>query len=433
MSLATQSELNQLLQTIAQNPVLPEIALGLDRVISCLALLDNPHLKMPKSIHIAGTNGKGSVLANLRAMFEQSGKTVHTYTSPHLVYFNERIIVAGKMVDDELIIDAIHEVMECSNNKIPLTFFEITTIAAFLIFSRISADVLLLEVGMGGRLDATNVVTPIASVITPVSFDHKEFLGDTLSQIAAEKAGIIKLTIPVIVAPQHDDVAAVIKNKADVCSAPLIMHGNDWDFSYDASHLTLNVHNETYTLALPALEGTHQYANSALAYVTALTVANDFGLDLEKTKKAPAQVTWPARLQRLMSSKLLDYLPDGSELWLDGGHNEAASVAIADWIEKQTKPVTLYIGLMNRKDSEAFFSSFLMLQSKICMIHFDDDNAADPQKLAETATKLGLKHVKAYPDIEEALRSENATMAGASIHLICGSLYLAGKILKNYA
>lgn len=433
MPLTVQSKLDALLQTIAQNPELPEIVLGLDRVIACLALLENPHLKIPKTIHIAGTNGKGSVLANLKTMFECSGKTVHAYTSPHLVRFNERIVVAGKMADDALIMDAIDEVMECSKGKIPLTFFEITTIAAFLIFSRIRADILLLEVGLGGRLDATNVIIPIASVITPISFDHKKFLGDTLTEIASEKAGIIKPTIPVIVAPQHDEVKKVIKEKASQCFAPLIMHGDDWNFSHDAHQLSILYAEKMHNLALPALKGSHQYSNSALAYLTAHHVAQECGLDLERIKNAPAHVKWPARLQQINSGELLDFLPKEAELWLDGGHNEAASLAIADWIGKQSKPVTLYVGLMNRKDSEAFFASFLTLQPKICTIHFDDANAADPNKLAETGINLGLKHVVAYPDISQALRSENATMTGAGIHLICGSLYLAGKILKNHA
>lgn len=433
MPLAVQSKLDALLQTIAQCPALPEIALGLDRVVACLALLDNPHLKIPKTIHIAGTNGKGSVLANLKAMFECSSKTVHAYTSPHLVRFNERIIVAGKMADDALIMDAIHEVMECSKGKIALTFFEITTIAALLIFSRIHADILLFEVGLGGRLDATNVITPIASVITPISFDHKEFLGDTLCDIATEKAGIIKPTIPVIVAPQHEDVKKIIIKKAAECFSPCIMHGDDWSFSHDAHQLRLLYDGKMHNLALPALKGVHQYSNSALAYISAHHVAQECGLDLERIKNAPTHVKWPARLQHIKSGELLDFLPKEAELWLDGGHNEAASLAIAEWIGKQSKPVTLYVGLMNRKDSEAFFASFLTLQPKICTIFFDDANATDPYKLAQTAMSIGLKHVSVYLDICQAIRSENTTMSGAGIHLICGSLYLAGKILKNHA
>lgn len=395
--------LNALL-TGFNHPSLPGIDLSLDRVVELLAALGHPELRLPPVIHVAGTNGKGSTIAFMRAMLEAQGKKVHVYTSPHLVHFNERIVVAGKTISDFVLTGILEQVQHAAKD-IPVTFFEATTVAAFIAFSRRRADYLLLEVGMGGRLDATNVITPVASVITPVALDHQEFLGPDLAAIAREKAGIIKDGVPVITGQQPLAVHNVIEQTALRHAARLV------------------VVKAPYT-GTPGLEGEHQRDNAALA----IAALQAIGAVTEKAISAGLkQAVWPARLQRLKEGPLTDI---GSAVWLDGGHNAHAAGAIATWAKTKRRPLMLVCGLMARKDAAAYFAPL-----KDCFDHVitipipGSDDSQDPELLAQTAREAGLS-VEVAGDLNGAMallkRYKPATV------LVAGSLYLAGEVLKTH-
>lgn len=385
------------------NPSLPGIDLSLDRVKQLLAVLGEPQTKLPPTIHVAGTNGKGSTIAFMRAMLEAAGKRVHVYTSPHLVHFNERIVLAGETIADDALLRLLEEVKAAAAD-IPVTFFEATTVAAFLAFSRASADYLLLEVGMGGRLDATNLVTPIASVITPVALDHQEFLGPDLASIAAEKAGIIKPHVPVITGSQSPVVMKVIEETAARMAARLVVA-------------------DAPSCVAPGLAGEHQRANAALAIATLQTVA---GIPDAAIAEGVSTVRWPARLQRLHTGPLTELAPT----WLDGGHNAHAAAALAAWAKIQPQPIWMVCGLMARKDAAAFFAPLAgAVDHVIAMPIPGADDAQDAATLAEAAACAGLS-AEAVSHFEAALealkRGKPATVIAA------GSLYLAGEVLKTH-
>lgn len=385
------------------NPSLPGIDLSLARVETLLAALGNPQERLPPTIHVAGTNGKGSTIAFMRAMLEAAGKCVHVYTSPHLVHFNERIVLGGKTIDDAALLALLEEVKAAARD-IPVTFFEATTVAAFLAFSRVTADYLLLEVGMGGRLDATNLVMPVASVITPVALDHQEFLGADLATIAAEKAGIIKPHVPVFTAAQAPAVMRVIEETAVRLGAALTVA-------------------DTPPCIVPALAGEHQRANAALAIATLQGVAP---LPDGAIAQGLAQVRWPARLQPLRSGPLASVAP----AWLDGGHNAHAAAAIAQWARGQPKPLWMVCGLMARKDAAAFFAPLKGAVDHVVTIPIAGaDDAQDAASLARYAQDAGLSAEPA-DDLSAALtllkRGKPATVLAA------GSLYLAGEVLKTH-
>lgn len=419
------------------HPKLIDLSLG--RLERLLGALGNPHLHIPPVIHVAGTNGKGSVVAYLRAMFEAQGLRVHTYTSPHLVKFHERIRVpdaTGKSApvsEDELI--RLLSDCEAANGGGDITFFEITTAAAFLAFSRIPADVTLLEVGLGGRFDATNVIeTPKVCVITPVSLDHQSFLGNTVGEIAGEKAGILKKNVPAIIAPQVDEALEVIEGEAAGLEVPLARFGQEFTAYEEHGRLVFQDTTGLLDLPLPGLRGRHQIANAA----TAVAAARAFG-GLEETAigNGLTQVEWPARMQRLATGKLADILaataPE-AELWLDGGHNPAASRAIAETLadieDRTPRPLVLVSGMMDSKDTGGFFEAFDGLASHVLTVTIPGQaNARSADEVAGMAKAAGLDAV-AMPDIETALERA-AVISPPPRIVICGSLYLAGEILAR--
>jgi dihydrofolate synthase/folylpolyglutamate synthase len=412
-----------------------KIDLSLDRMIRILDRLGNPHLKLPPVVHIAGTNGKGSTAAYLRAMHEAAGYGVHVYTSPHLVRFHERVRLAkpegGSSFVSETELAAALEECEQANGGDPITIFEITTAAAFLIFSRHPADILLLEVGLGGRLDATNVVDdPIATVITPISMDHAAYLGDTIELIAAEKAGIIKKGVPCIVAAQPREVEAVIERVAAKLRAPLSISGQDWHVNEERGRLVYQDEQGLMDLPLPRLVGRHQFENAGTAIATLRHLPTR--IDEAAITTGMQTVEWPARLQPITQGPIVDAAPPGAEIWLDGGHNPAAAevlgAAIAELEDRNPRPLYLITGMLTSKDASGFFLPFQGLAREVIAVPIPDVEASfDASDLAEDAAHAGLT-ARVAESVEEALQSlprdENARI------LICGSLYLAGHVLR---
>lgn len=402
------------------HPSLPGIELSLGRMQALLALLGNPQEKLPPTVHVAGTNGKGSTIAFMRAMLEAQGKRVHVYTSPHLLRFNERIVLAGQEIADAALLDYLARVNRAVAEQ-PVTFFEATTAAAFLAFSEHAADILLLEVGMGGRLDATNLVTPIASVITPIGRDHEEYLGAGLARIAAEKAGIMKEGVPCLLGAQAPEALAVLETHAAATGTTLLRCGEEW--SYRKHPFTVSVGPWECVLTDPALAGEHQYHNAALAAAVVHTIG------VEVTTDAPRLAQWPARLQQLTQGPLVAQW--GSPLWLDGAHNPHAAQALAQWAQQQPRPLAFVCGLMARKEASAFFALLAPLDAVLVTIPIPghaDAQAADI--LAAQAREAGC-NAQSGPDASAAL-SLLARYRPATV-VIAGSLYLAGEILKTHA
>jgi dihydrofolate synthase / folylpolyglutamate synthase len=413
-----------------------EIDLSLGRMERLLEALGHPERNVPPVLHVAGTNGKGSTVAFLRAMLEAAGKSVHVYTSPHLVRFHERIRLAGALVDEPTLVDALMEA-ERVNDGAPITQFEITTAAAFLLFSRRAADVLILEVGLGGRLDATNVVErPLASIITPVSVDHTKFLGDTVEEIAIEKAGILKKGVPAIVSQQMDSVRDVIEAcAARVRAGPLHISMQDWQAREERGRLVFEDENGLLDIAPPRLPGRHQFENAGVAIAT-LRALPELGVTTEHIEAGVQNADWPARLQRITRGKLLDMLPPESELWLDGGHNPAGARVVAETMgdleERVARPLVLISGILNTKDSDGFFEPFRGLAAAVHTVPIvTSDAGLSPEEVAVSAENAGLP-ARAHKSLESALRSigvEHGELAPRV--LIAGSLYLAGEVLDK--
>ncbi|MGH6664032.1 MAG: bifunctional folylpolyglutamate synthase/dihydrofolate synthase, partial [Pseudolabrys sp.] len=341
------------------------IDLSLDRVKRLLVALDHPERKLPPVVHVAGTNGKGSTIAFLRATLEAAGKRVHVYTSPHLVRFNERYRLGaageGKLVSDDELSAALEE-CERVNAGAPITVFEITTAVGLLLFARHPADLLLMEVGLGGRLDATNVVDhPLATVITRIAIDHTEFLGDTLDKIAAEKAGILKRGAPAIIAAQQREAFAAIERQAGKLNVALKIAGEDWTATEERGRLVYQDETGLLDLPAPRLYGRHQFENAGLA-IAALRAIKALKIAPAAYEAGMSKADWPARLQRLAQGKLVELAPAGSELWLDGGHNpdggRAIAAALADLEERVSRPLVLIVGMMSNKDCTGFLSNF---------------------------------------------------------------------------
>jgi dihydrofolate synthase / folylpolyglutamate synthase len=412
------------------------IDLGLERIERLLAALGSPEKKLPPIVHVAGTNGKGSLVAYLRAMAEAAGYRVHVYTSPHLVRFNERVRVAGRVIDDDAL-DSILTECEQANEEKPITFFEITTVAAYLAFSRVPADLAVIEVGMGGRYDATNVIEPVLSAITPIGYDHTGFLGDKLEGIAGEKAGIIKRAVPAVIGRQRELSAGVIAAEAEKLAAPLFRLGREWQvtptdrgFRYDSALLGLD-------LPAPALAGAHQLDNAAtaVACIERLRAAK-FSIAAAAIRKGLASVDWPGRLQKLTRGPLVEALPPGSELWLDGGHNEDCGLALArmasDWA-KEPAPLPLYLvfGMLTTKDASGFLRPLARHAVAARAVPFPEGHSAyTPEEACRKAVDVGLDCVPAN-DIGAALEDLMATQPAPMRILICGSLYLAGGVLAR--
>ena len=410
----------------ALHPKVIDLALG--RVERLLAALGHPELKLPPVVHIAGTNAKGSTVANLRAMAEAAGQKVHAYTSPHLVRFAERIYVAGQTIGDEAL-TALLEECEAKNLGQPITFFEITTAAAFLAFARTPADLCLLETGLGGRVDATNVLeTPALTVLTPISLDHQSFLGDTIAAIAGEKAGILKAGVPCICAAQPPEALAVIKARAARVGAPLYLQGRDWTVIETSSGINFSFGDRKLSLPRPALIGPHQIGNAGIAAAAACL------LELPEASSAQGlnRARWPARMQRLTSGPLVAALPAGWELWLDGGHNPAAGQVLAEMARSHWADQPLYgiVGMLNTKDSQGFLGPLgPCLKSLRSLTIPGEPNSLSAEEVAATAKAQGLS-AQASPSAAAAVE-DLALLPGPSRILICGSLYLAGHILSE--
>jgi dihydrofolate synthase / folylpolyglutamate synthase len=406
------------------------IDLSLDRMHRILARLGHPEKNLPPIIHIGGTNGKGSTQAFLRAMMEAAGLKVHAYTSPHLVKFHERIRVAGELIS-ETELSALLEECEVANAGEPITFFEITTAAAFLAFARTPADYLLLEVGLGGRLDATNVTPPPkACCITSLGLDHQQFLGDTLELIAREKAGIIKRSVPCVIGAMPEEARAAIETVADDIKAPLMISGQDWDAYAQHGRMVFQDGDGLLDLSLPALPGPHQIGNAGNA-IAILRAIKDERITEAHITQGLTSVTWPARLQRLKGGALSSLLDDASELWLDGGHNADAGVVLAEALNAMPKKRLVIIwGMLNTKDATQFFRPLAKLADHVVTLSIPNEpNAIPADQLAQTVQSLGTSASTAI-DVINAVRQASSLEPAARI-LICGSLYLAGHVLAT--
>ncbi len=402
------------------------IDLTLARVERLLAALGNPERSLPPVVHIAGTNGKGSTQAMIRAGLEAGGDRVHAYTSPHLARFHERIRLAGELISEPALTALLDECVT-ANGPDEITFFEITTCAAFLAFARVPADWTLLEVGLGGRLDATNVVEgPRLTIITPVSMDHEAYLGDTVAKIAGEKAGIIKRGVPVIVGPQHPDGLAVIEAKAAAMGAPLRVFGQHWTVWEERARLVYQDENGLLDLPLPNLPGPHQVQNAGAA-IAALRL---LGRDEAACEAAVTRAFWPARMQRLRQGPLVDLAPR-VELWLDGGHNPAGGEAVAATLARMPRREThLICGMLNTKDVTGYMRP---LAPQVTQLHAvsipGEKNTLPAEATRDAARAVGIEAVAAG-SVAEALADIAARTPEARV-LICGSLYLAGTVLRE--
>ena len=411
------------------------IDLTLDRVWRLLAAVGHPERALPPVVHIAGTNGKGSVLAMVRAGLEAAGLTAHAYTSPHLVRFHERVRVAGETIGEPALAALLAE-CEAANGGAQITFFEITTVAALLAFARTPADVTLLEVGLGGRLDATNVVDrPRLTIITPVSIDHQHYLGETLAEIAGEKAGILKPGVPCIVGQQPDEALAVIEARAAAIGAPLLVHGQDWLVRTEHGRLVYQDEQCLWDLDPPRLAGAHQVGNGGIA----IAALRALGLDQPAAQAALGRAVWPARMQRLMRGPLVGALPGGAELWLDGGHNAAAGEAIAavldEWRARAALPVHLIVGMLETKSAADFLRPLGPRASTVRTVAIPGAEASySAEALAEIAGRGGTP-ARSAASVEEAITEIAAAGLVAESApfrvMICGSLYLAGHVLST--
>lgn len=410
------------------HPKLIDLSLG--RVLRLLDRLGNPQQRLPPVVHVAGTNGKGSTVAFLRAVLAAHGRSTHVYTSPHLVRFNERIVVAGRQIDDASLAEALQR-CETANAGEPITFFEITTAAAFLAFSETKADFTLLETGLGGRLDATNVIgTPAVSVITPISIDHCAYLGETLSAIAGEKAGILKPGVPCVVAGQEAEAQSAVERRAVEIGAPLVCEGRDWQVDTRPDGMTWRRDARAWTFPQPSLAGRHQQQNAALAITTCDVLP---GLDLDTTRVAAGlgRGAWPARLQRLTHGGLARLLPDDWELWLDGGHNPGAALVLAEQLRQwRDRPCYAVIGMLETKDASGFLAPLVSHMAAVVTVCIPDEPAAIAARALGLIAKAHSANVRIGESVTDALRGL-AHEKGPARVLICGSLYLAGHVLAE--
>ena len=400
--------------------------LGLERISELLDRLGRPQDRLPPVLHVAGTNGKGSTCAFLRAALEAAGHRVHAFTSPHLVRYNERIRLAGKLIEDRDLAPLLEEVLD-ANGGIDASFFEVTTGAAFLAFARTPADAVILEVGLGGRLDATNVVdTPLVTGIASLGLDHQAYLGDSLTGIAAEKAAIAKRGVPLVTQSYPSDIAARISDVAAKAGAPLIGRGARWAVQPAGDRLHYRDAQGELSLPLPTLPGDHQLLNAGLA-VAMLRHQSMLAVPPAAFAEGMASATWPARLQRLESGPLADRLPAGSELWLDGGHNPSAARLVADYAKKEwsdSLPLTILFASLKSKDAAATLAPFRGIATDVRTLPIPSHDSHDPADLAALAREMGFA-ASAHATLDEAL----AGIAARTRILVFGSLYLAGVVL----
>ncbi len=402
------------------------IDLTLDRVWTLLEKLGHPERQLPPVIHLAGTNGKGSTQAMIRAGLEAEGKRVHAYTSPHLARFHERICLAGELISEEHLTEVLDECY-ITNGPDPITYFEITTCAALLAFARTPADYVLLETGLGGRLDATNVVeTPALTILTPISMDHEQFLGNTIAKIAGEKAGIMKRGVPCVVGPQPDEALEVIEATAARLGAPVIAQGQHWHVWEERERLIYQDETGLLDLPLPVLPGRHQYENAGAA----LAALRHLGFGEAAFEGAMTNAQWPARMQRLRTGPLVEAAPQ-VELWLDGGHNPAAGIALADHLGRLPKrPTHLICGMLNTKDASGYMTPLAKVADSLTGVSIPGEaNTLSAEDTARFASDAGMPASTA-DSVLDALQTITAQDPHSRV-LICGSLYLAGAILRE--
>jgi dihydrofolate synthase/folylpolyglutamate synthase len=403
--------------------------LGLGRITELLARIGKPHRALPPVFHVAGTNGKGSTCAFLRAAIEAAGLRCHVYSSPHLVRFNERIRLAGKLIDDAALAPLLEEVLDAGGD-IGASFFEVTTAAAFLAFARTPADACIVEVGLGGRLDATNVVYPLVTGIAQLGIDHQSFLGDTAEAIAAEKAGIAKSGVPLLTMAYPQPIALVVAATAAARGTPALAADEAWHWAVRDDHLHYRDASGEVETPLPALAGPHQPANLALA-IAMLRHQQALAVPDTALALAAREAHWPARMQRLSAGPLSGILPEGSETWLDGGHNPAAAEAVSITLAQVAagRPVHLILGMLANKDAQGLLAPFATLAQSLHAVPVPSHEHHPPTLLAEVAQRLGIPHAAPAPDVPAALRAISRE-GGEPVVLILGSLYLAGTVLE---
>lgn len=404
--------------------------LGLDRITRLLARIGDPHLALPPVVHVAGTNGKGSTCAFLRAGIEGAGLTAHVYASPHLVRFNERIRLAGTLIDDGTLALLLEEVLDAGGD-IGASFFEVTTAAAFLAFSRTPADACVIEVGLGGRLDATNVVpSPAVCAIAQLGIDHQAFLGDTAEAIAGEKAGIAKPGVPLVTMAYTDTVAERVAAVAATVGAPVFAAGTDWQFAVAGDRLHYSDRRGAIETPLPGLAGPHQPSNLALA-IAALRHQSTISMPDSAFANAARNARWPARMQRLSDGPLTRLLPPDSELWLDGGHNEAAATSVSAALGAVAcdRPVHLVVGMLENKDAMGLLRPIAARATSLTGVPTPGHAHHSPAALAATAQRLGIVETHRASDVRAALEHLAMSAEPGSVVLILGSLYLAGTVL----
>lgn len=416
------------------------IELSLNRTYRFLEKLGNPHLALPKTVHVAGTNGKGSTIATLRALLEASGHSVHTYTSPHLVHPTERIRLAGALIDSEALCEVLDECIEINNGD-PITFFEAFTCAAFLALSRTPADWLLLETGMGGRLDTTNVLhNPAATVITTISYDHQSFLGDTLAKIAYEKAGIIKSGVPCIVGYQFDEAIkggvmdVITKASKDLpTEAPILQFGAQWSTAPESNAMLFRYGNDSITLPRPRLTGNHQLWNAGAALAAFRSIAPDH-FTPEILSTAMGQIEWPGRLQTLTNHPFNELVPGHWQVIIDGGHNDSAGIVLAEqmqqWRAEDDRPLHLVVAMVKRKDPIAFLKPLLPYVKSLTVTEIEGESTTyASDDLAAIARTLGFENVATAPTAETAIQQISDQKAKNGRILLTGSLFFMGNIL----
>jgi dihydrofolate synthase/folylpolyglutamate synthase len=409
---------------MALHPKIIDLTLG--RTWRLLEALGNPQNDLPPVIHIAGTNGKGSTQAMIRAGLEGAGQRVHAYTSPHLARFHERIRVAGELISEDALTAILDECYEANNGE-TITYFEITTCAAILAFARTPADFTLLEVGLGGRVDATNVFEkPAMTIITPVSFDHPQFLGNTVAEIAGEKAGILKRGVPAIITRQPDDAMEVIEARAEKLGAPMLVQGQHWDAWEERGRLIYQDETGLLDLPPPALMGAHQFQNAG----TAITALRHFGFGEDACEAVPTNVTWAARMQKLSHGPLIDLGPQ-AEFWLDGGHNAACAATLAETLTRLPKrPTHLICGMLNTKDISGYLEPLVPYTASLTAVSIPDEVNTLPAPITAKAARDAGMDAGEADSVRSAVEDIIRKQADARI-LICGSLYLAGAILRE--
>ena len=407
-----------------------QIDLSLGRILKLLKRLGNPHLKLPPTIHVAGTNGKGSTIAFLRSIFENNDYKVHTYTSPHLINFNERIRVNSQIIDNENLIELLEE-CEFYNKNDPITFFEITTAAAYLCFSKKQADILLLETGLGGRFDATNVISDkVCSVLTPISMDHMTFLGKSIKSITREKVGIFKRNRPAIISPQTKEALEVIEKEVSQKNIELFKYGSDWEIiKKSREKFLMRIFEEEFEVPKPKLFGEHQIYNAGLA-ITVSKILKDFSFDNKKIYDGVHETFWPARMQQIDNGKLKEIVGKNYELWLDGGHNSHASEMLLDNLKKWEKDnLFLIFGMINGKEPKEFLTKIFPLIKSLQVIPIKKHQFIGSKEIQQIfKDEYGI--IRPEKTIQNAIKYITNNFTGGKI-VICGSLYLAGDVLKS--